>query len=277
MVVYLLANRLGTPYVVCPAGALPIFGRSRFIKLLYNKLWGKSIIRKANYCIAVTEKEIADFETYGVGRKKIQVIPNGVDVEAVPKPNPEIWKQLGLPDRPFILFLGRLNEIKGPDLLLEAYADCSIGFDLVYVGPDGGMLEKLKMYREKAGMVNNVHFVGPLYGDDKYQAYYAAQALVVPSRHEAMSIVAVESGITGTAVMLSDQCGFDEVQDVGGGIVVTASVEGLRKGLLHLERNRRNLPVMGECLREHILENFAWGKLVKRYDTLYESMLSLRA
>ena len=277
VIVYILANRLRVPYVVCPAGSLPIFGRSRLIKLLYNVLWGKRIIRKASYCISVTEKETADFVNYGVVRDKIRVIPNGIDVEAIPEPSPAKWGQLKLPDSPYILFLGRLNAIKGPDLLLKAYASCAIGFDLVYVGPDGGMLEQLKKYREEAGLLNRVHFIGSLYGDEKYQAYYAASALIVPSRKEAMSIVAIESGVTGTPVMLTDQCGFDEVEDVGGGIVVTASVEGLKNGLLAIEKNKDNLTVMGARFRKYILDNFTWGMLVRQYDTLYASILALRA
>ncbi len=277
VIVYVLAQRLGIPYVVCPAGALPVFGRSRFIKFLYNGFWGERIIRKASNCISVTNKEIADFMPYGVELEKIHVIPNGIDVEGIPEPIPEMWGKLKLPDKPFILFLGRLNAIKGPDLLLKAYASCQIGFDLVYVGPDGGMLDQLERHCEEAGLQDRVHFIGSLYGEVKYQAYYAASALIVPSRKEAMSIVAIESGVTGTPVILTDQCGFDEVGDVGGGIVVSASVEGLKAGLLALEKNKDNLAAMGDRFRKYILSNFAWKMLVSRYDILYESILSMRA
>lgn len=276
IIVYVLANKFKVPYVVCPAGSLPIFGRSRIIKSLYNQLWGKRIIQNADFCISVTEKEIADFLDYGVKREKIKIIPNGIDLENIPAPNPNEWGRLKLPERPFILFLGRLNLIKGPDILLKAYIRCTIGFDLVFVGPDGGMLEQLIEIRNEAGLANRVHFIGALKGPDKYQAYYAAHALIVPSRKEAMSIVAVESGITGTPVLLTDQCGFDEVEDIGGGIVVSASIEGVEKGLVSFDQNMDELPAIGERLKKYIINNLAWNKLVLQYDTLYESLLNLR-
>lgn len=270
VVIHKLARQLGVPYVICPAGALPIFGRSYLLKHVYNFIWGKKILLNADHCISVTEKEIVDFEAYGVDRKKICVIPNGVDIDAIPKPCAEKWGQLELPNKPFILFLGRLNVIKGPDLLLQAYSACSAKFDLVFVGPDGGMLKELKQYSQKTNLNDKVHFIGPLYGDDKFQAYYAASALVVPSRKEAMSIVAIESGIVGTPVLLTNQCGFDEVQEIRGGIVVEASIDGLKNGLIGLVRREGELVEMGERLKRFTHSCFAWSEVVKKYDTLYE-------
>ena len=60
--VYFIAHRLNKPYVVCPAGALPIYGRSKFIKKLYNWVIGRKIIRNANGHIAIAVNEINQFQ-----------------------------------------------------------------------------------------------------------------------------------------------------------------------------------------------------------------------
>ncbi len=67
------------PYVVCPAGAIPVFGRSKTLKGIYDIVVGKRMIRQANACVAVSPKEIQDINAYGVPREKISVIPNGID------------------------------------------------------------------------------------------------------------------------------------------------------------------------------------------------------
>lgn len=273
-IVYLLARRLEKPYVVCPAGALPIFGRNRVIKYLYSLFVGKSIIRRATRCIAVTELERDQFAEYGISQDCITVIPNGVDFHMIPPVEPQARERLCLPDRPFILFLGRLNLIKGPDLLMEAYASVTdFPFDLVFVGPDGGMLADLKKRCMALGVTERVHFPGAIRGVDKYHAYRLASSLIVPSRKEAMSIVAVEAGAVGTPVLLTDQCGFDEVAQSGGGFVVAASIEGLAGGLREIAKNVDSLSSMGEKLKKLTKEKYDWAVIVKRYDDLYKQLL----
>src|SRR4030042_3317556 len=56
--VYFIGKRLNKPYVVCPAGTLPIYGRSKIIKMLYNLVIGKKIIRKDTGALAINKAEV---------------------------------------------------------------------------------------------------------------------------------------------------------------------------------------------------------------------------
>lgn len=259
---YFIVRRLGKPYVVCPAGALPIYGRSKFIKALYNAVVGTKIIRNADGHIAITADEIPQFEAYGVDRNQVVVVPNGVDSADFPPSEAAGFREkhkLGS-DR-FILFVGRLNQIKGPDLLLDAFARAydSLGnLHLVFAGPDGGMLSGLRDRTAAFDIDNRVHFVGYLGGLEKAAAYQSAELLVIPSRQEAMSIVVLEAGISATPVLLTDKCGFDEVAPVEGGKIVTATVEGLHDGLTELLKDQSDLKTMGANLKEHVLQHFTW-------------------
>lgn len=279
VLVYFIARRLNKPYVVCPAGALPIYGRSKSFKRFYNWIIGKKIIRNANGYIAITTSEIPQFQVYGVDVNKVSIIPNGVNREDFLMSGDDNFRiKYDLVDCPFILFVGRLNHIKGPDLLLHAF--CNVkdklhAYHLVFIGPDGGMLSSLKEIVSKFGVEDRVHFIGYLGGADKSQAYYTSDLLVIPSRQEAMSIVALEAGITGTPVLLTDKCGFDEIASIGGGLVVTASVDGLQKGLIQIMGDRVKLTSMGENLKRYTQNHFTWNSIVNNYITLYNQILKM--
>jgi len=272
-IVYFVASRLNKPYVVCPAGALPVYGRSRVLKRIYNWIVGNKLIRRAACCIAITEAEIPQFQNYGVPRDRIVVIPNGIVPDGLPSRDPAAFREkYALGSAPIILFVGRLNHIKGPDLLLQAFCnlkDALKEYQLVFVGPDGGMLEALRETANRHGIAERVRFLGYVGGSEKYQAYFASDLLVIPSRQEAMSIVVLEAGITGTPVLLTDQCGFNEVENIQGGRVTLASVYGLEKGLFEVLRNPSQLKPMGEKLKKYIAEHFAWDSIVNEYLELY--------
>ncbi|MBV1952482.1 MAG: glycosyltransferase [Cycloclasticus sp.] len=275
--VYLVARSQKKPYVFCPAGALPVFGRSRWLKRVYNAVIGQHIVRNAERCIAITEAEKADFKDYGVEDESIVVIPNAVSGPELSS-NDEVGfrKQFDLKDRPFILFLGRLNLIKGPDLLLHAFCQLTEVFpeiDLVFAGPDDGMLAELKETSSSVGVEGKVHFLGHIGGIDKFHAYRSAMLLVIPSRQEAMSLVVLEAGINGTPSVFTDQCGLDELVETGSGVMVSASVSGLAKGLIDTLSNREQLVAMKSNIREVVNSKFSWKVILRKYKDMYEALM----
>lgn len=277
LLVYLAARRANKPYVVCPAGALPIFGRSARLKRLYNAIAGRAIIKNAAAWIAVTASEFPHFESYGIPASQVIVIPNGVAEEDFPLTDKQVFlKRHELPDVPIVLFMGRLNPIKGPDLLLQAFIQARryfTGFHLVFAGPDGGMLSELKQTAERAGISEYVHFLGYVSGDDKSAAYRYATLLVVPSRQEAMSIVALEAGVCGTPVLLTDQCGFSEIRLVSPQLEVPATVDGIAQGLSSLLADAAVLAHMAPAWKDFVGKHYAWSAIVSKYIELYKSII----
>jgi glycosyltransferase involved in cell wall biosynthesis len=272
------ALRAGKPYVLCPAGSWRLRGRSMALKIGFDRFIGRRMVEKSARLIAITEQERDLFESYGVPRSKIVLMPNAVDPDAFRAEDDQAFRrEFALGARPFILFLGRLDPVKGPDLLLEAYARSATAttHDLVYAGPDGGMLLTLQTRCRELGLGDRVRFLESIYGQEKSMALHAASFLAIPSRHEAMSIVVLEAGVSGTPVLLTDQCGLDEVEKFGGGIVVKTDVQSIANGL---DRMRAaDLERMSRAIRELILDRYTWESLVPRYKRLYGEILELNA
>jgi glycosyltransferase involved in cell wall biosynthesis len=274
--VYFIAQRHKKPYVVCPAGVLLIYGRSRVIKTLYNWIIGRRLIRNAVKHIAITADEIPQFRSYGVRKDSITIVPNGIDPEDF-KDNKvdEFRAKYGLGGAPFILFMGRLNAAKGPDLLLRAFCNAReylAPYHLVFAGPDQEMSTELRAIVAQYDVGDRVHFLGYVGGLDKSRAYYAADLLVIPSRREAMSIVVLEAGITGTPVLMTDQCGFNEMAEAGGGMIVPASVGGLEKGLVDMLSNPGDLEMNGQKLKAFVSKTYLWNSIIDRYVQMYKEL-----
>jgi glycosyltransferase involved in cell wall biosynthesis len=279
--IYVVLRTRRKPYVVCPAGALPIFGRSRYLKRLYNALIGNAIIQNASGWIAVTASEIPHFEKYGVSSANITIIPNGVVENELPAGAVERTRvKFSLPNAPHILFMGRLNAIKGPDLLLNAFKSVAGDFPtchLVFAGPDGGMLSVLRRAAIDLGFSHRVHFLGYVDGGDKTALYHMADLLVVPSRQEAMSIVALEAGICGTLAMITDQCGFSEVASIDPRLEVPATAAGIATGLRLLLSDKASMDSLAPKWQQFVRGRFAWDKLIHRYIGFYHGLLSSKA
>jgi len=268
-----IARSLRRPYALSAAGEFAALDNLvRPVPRLFHASVGRWLIAHASSIVAITDLEREYIiSRMGIAPAKVIVAPNGVNEPLITgKTNP------ALPEGRFILFLGRLAPIKGPDLLLEAFAAERARFPdvkLVLAGPDFGMKNELEARIRELGVEGSVVFAGFLREDERQTAYDRAELVAVPSRAEAMSLVALEAGIMGTPVLLTDQCGFNAVESFGGGKVVPPDVEGLRRGLTELLSEKTDLAAMGQRLKSFVIENYAWPQLVTR---LIDHLASLR-
>jgi glycosyltransferase involved in cell wall biosynthesis len=226
------------------------------------------MIAGAASIIAITARERDQIiEEFKFPSSRVIIIPNGIAPPFVPEID-----NLSLPTAPIVLFVGRLTAIKGPDLLIEAFAQISDTFPdvhLVMVGPDLGMRSWLETRTKKIGIEHRVHFLGFISEGQRRYLYRRAKLLAVPSRSEVMTMVALEAAVEGTPVILTDRCGFDEVSEVGGGLVVSANQAALAQALTTMLSDHAALRVMGERLRSFVLDRYPWpGVAARLFDHL---------
>lgn len=276
LISYYWIQKYNKPYVVCPAGALPIYGRSKIIKKIYNLVGGRALIKNANVNIAITEDEIENFYDYQVNSKKITVIPNGIDSKAFKYKNDQyIRDKFHLTDNPFILFVGRLNYIKGPDLLLKAFSNIEKKFpnyNLIFLGPDNHMKNGMILESIKLEIQNKVKFIGYQDGQVKSMFYHAAELLVIPSRSEAMSIVVLEAAITETPVLMTTSCGLEELTGRNGAVAVNPDTESITNGISQMLENTNDFPTRGQNLKRYVESKFMWEIVIKKYVGMFKNI-----
>lgn len=261
------------PLVICPAGSLQARSQSYWIKTIYNSIIGRRVVTAAQGHIAITELEINDFEAYGVPPEMVKIVPNGVARCHTTPVNDHRQKI----SSNYILFLGRLNKIKGVDILLTAYLSALekgyINCDLVFAGPDEGELGALVSQASEAGCGHRVKFTGFISGEEKRRIIRDAEVMVIPSRSEAMSIVVLEAAVEKTPVVCTDKCGLEFFASQEMVMMTSANVDGLEGGLCQFFQ-------LNEVAREQytnrfydiVISEFSWDKMAERYDEIFSAL-----
>jgi FkbM family methyltransferase len=131
----------------------------------------------------------------------------------------------------FLLFLSRVHPKKGCDLLIKAFAGVSSKDErlrLVIAGPDeDGWSESLANLARSLGVADRITWTGMLTGDEKWGAYRAADAFVLPSHSENFGVVVAEALACGLPVLLSNKVNiWREVAAAGAGLVEDDSLRG---------------------------------------------------
>ncbi len=262
VVVAWLARKHHRPYVLSAAGEFAALDKSSAVKRTFHRLLGRRMIDGALAIIAITELEKSQISSrLGIAADRILVLPNGV--EALDAADPHRHSN----GPPAILFMGRLATIKGSDLLLEAFANVAARFPdvrLIMAGPDGGLLSSLKRRCEALRLSERVTFPGYMGEAARDAAYKDALLVAVPSRDEAMSLVALEAGAHAKPVLITDRCGLDEVERVGGGRVAPATVQGLTDALAQLLSERERLGEAGARMRAYVEMHYSWREVVRQ-------------
>jgi glycosyltransferase involved in cell wall biosynthesis len=193
------------------------------------------------------------------------VIPNGAfsDEPDLPPAGAFRASHPALGDAPFVLFVGRLHEQKGIDLLLAAFdrvATRHPSAKLVIAGPDYG-------FDVPGG--GRVLRVGPVYGRDKLAALRDAACFCLPSRHEGFSLAVLEAMAVGVPVVISTECHFPEVATGGAGLVTSLDPRAIADALLRVLAN----DAFGGVGRRMVAERYNWASVAAETVRAYEGAM----
>jgi glycosyltransferase involved in cell wall biosynthesis len=236
-------RRRAIPYVVEPMGMFRPIVRSLWLKRLYHRLLGDTMISCARRLIATAEQERQELLEGGVPDAKVTVRRNGIEIPQRLPPAGTFRRKWRIPENvKVILFLGRLVSKKSPELILEAFASWRAETEreqnslLVMAGPDegDGYRQKLETLAERLCLNSAVLFTGPLYDDAKWAAYRDADLFVLPSQNENFGNTAAEAVACGTPVLLTDRCGIAPLVDQRAGLVVPHDRSQLQAALARL-------------------------------------------
>lgn len=237
------------------------------------------LLQHADHIIATTTDERTQLiRSCGVPANRVNVVPCGVDLTLfTPQERQEAREQLSLStQQPLLLFVGRLDPFKGPDVLLRSLAMMQEEAQVVIAGgtlSDDSDLEQLRALAQDLGIAERVHFVGARPQQELSTFYSAADVTVVPSYHESFGMVAVESLACGTPVVATRAGGLTTVVRNGETGYLVPRCPGFFAGRLDaLLRDSDTWERMHNAARSSVLQ-YSWKDVANQVQALYEEML----
>jgi len=261
----------------------------------------QSAYRKADGVIAVSEAMKHDVQYhYQVPQNRVRVIPNGIDTgEYAPQPDPELARSLGIdPNRPFILFVGRITPQKGIFHLLGAAPKLRAGTQIVLCASSAdtpGMHEDLRQQVERINRETETDVIWlerHLPQSEIIPLYSQTAAFICPSVYEPFGIINLEAMACGTPVVASNLGGIPDIVLHGktGFLVPYAPVseddpeprdpqvfaDDLAHGVNTILDNPDLRRDMGRQGMHRAREAFSWSAVARRTLEFYQELIQAR-
>jgi glycosyltransferase involved in cell wall biosynthesis len=259
------ARRHGVPYVISPRGMLVpelIRGKSRFVKTVWLHLIEKRALANAAGIHFTSQLEWEDAKRTGLPLPSPFVVPNGIDVVA----RPNVAR-----DENTLVFLGRINWKKGLDRVIAALPSLPEARFVVAGNDEEDLTPRLIELAQSHGVADRVEFLGPVYGDAKWELLAKAALFVLLSQSENFGNAVLEALSMETPVVLSEGVGLaEEVVRANAGTIGVQSIAALLKDPVRREQMGRN----GRALVE---SRFAWPGVAAEMEKEYERCSSNRS
>jgi glycosyltransferase involved in cell wall biosynthesis len=273
-----VAVKQSVPFVVSVWGSLPRGdGWRSAIKARYDRRHGGFQLEHAAALLAQNEHEAEVYREYGADASKVALWPLAVDPKDVAQlPQRGTFRaSLGIPsDDAVVLFVGRIHELKGLELLTRAFASAwrrEPRLRLVVVGRDDGYLPRLEALVDELGIRSRFTFAGPKYGKDALAAYVDADLFAItPTHFEETSLASLMACAAGCPVLVTDRCGVPWLEQYGAGVTVAHDVTAIARVLAELMSAPEELAQMGKRARRLAEERFFLGRVTEQLESIYE-------
>jgi glycosyltransferase involved in cell wall biosynthesis len=235
-------RKTDTPYFVFTHGMLDPWFKRRY-PLKHLKKWAYwpwadyRVLRDARAVIFTSEQERAlARQSFWLYQANEVLIPYGTSAPPLVGGGPFLRAHPHLQDKRIVLFLSRIHQKKGCDVLLDAFAEVA-GADeqlsLVIAGPDQrGWAALLQAQAKRLGLDRRVTWPGMVQGDMKWAAFQAAEVFCLPSHSENFGIVVAEALGCGRPVLISNKVNiWREVESDGAAFVDEDTVAGTARNL----------------------------------------------
>jgi len=268
------------PFIVSSWGSLLPNARKlkRTQKWVADQMYTKKILKHATGFQSVGESERKEFLKLGATPESIYRLDNPVELEKFELTKKEnILKKENLEDKKFLLFLGRINEKKGIELLLESFFNIlKKQKELFLVLAGSGTKEYeivIKKLVSKLGLKENVIFTGLVTENEKIELLESASLFVLTS-HSDVHPIAVQDALTmSLPVVITHACDYPEVKEYDAGIIVDEEINQITDAILAIINDDEKLKIMSKNARKLVLERFEFNIQMKKYEEMYNDVI----
>jgi len=281
-----LSQAIDAPHVVTfhTLGLIKMQSRAGEVEQTERPVVEAEVMASADRIIAFSAHERdAMARLYGADANKVSLVPCGVDLSVFrPLDQASVRDRLGLNGEKIILYVGRIEPLKGLDLLVETAAQIDIGESvrMIVVGADanGGVeLDRVKQLAKERDLEDQIDFVGQVDHTELPLYYNAADVCVVPSYYESFGLVALESMACGTPVVATRVGGLPTIIDHGrtGYLKSWRCPEAFANSLEMIMSSDGLQQSMGEAARKRA-EGMGWDNVAAMMWDEYASLIQNR-
>lgn len=277
-----VARKTGIPYVVTPHGALMslTFKHHRFRKSIIEKLYELGNLAAASAVHFASEQEFKESQLY-VSPHNGVVIPWGISMNQTTNVSQrkyiyKCWPHFA--DSVIIMFLGRIHQSKGIDVLFRALKTISQNSKNVHLALVGlgeqKYVNSLKVLAESLKISNHITWCGMMTGKMKNEMLHLSDICVLPSRVDSFGHTVLESMAAGTPLVVSDQVGLaEEVRRSGAGLVTQLDPESCAGAICRILHDKNLSEDMSRRGPLYAAEHYDWARSALKFEQLYESLL----
>lgn len=252
-----------------------VFYKNFFMKI-FDRYFARYVFEKCTKILVRAPNLVDALVKFGAEREKIIVTPSGILDEALKPAEGKVFlEKFHVSGFPVIMYLGRLNPLKGPQHIIMASPKILREFPdaaFVFIGPDqGGYGKSLFKLAEELGVKERLVFTGPIYDFDlKMQAYAASNVFVLPSGYEGTSQAVFEAMAQAKPIVATNRGGipFQVRHEEEALLVDYGDVEALASSILRLLRDDELASRVGRNAKRRVA-NFTYSALVSQMEEIY--------
>ena len=270
------AKKFNIPYVLQPHASTPKHVNKSLIKYVYDFFYGNRIMKNAATTVAVSEEE-AYYDRL-MNAKDVRVIYNGMNLEDFEKlPKKGTFKNKNNLTSPYILYLGRIDPLKGINYIIEAFnelPDKYSDYKLIIAGKTTDYKKELDKIIKKNNLENKVIFTGFVDEEDKISIYHDAELFVNPVKYMGgVSITVFEALLSNTPVIVTKEAGELIEKIEAGSIVEYGDVESLKNEMIKSLSDEKLTKKQILNAQTYIKENLDWKNVSKNILDLYHEVI----
>jgi len=263
----------GVPYCVTPHGMLTEWAVSqkRVKKTLGLALGWSTVLDQAAFLHYLNDEERADARALRLTAPAV-IQPNGVSMQEMAVAEAADHQFCAALPRKYILFLARLHQSKGPELLCEAFERIAArhpDVHLVFAGPDFGALARLRRDIARSQFLDRIHYLGGVYGANKLHLLRHAMCLGHATRQEGFSVTILEALMSGLPVITTRHAHFPSLATDGAGLIVENETKVIGEALDRLLSDAALRTRMGKAGQAMVREGYDWSVIGGRLASSY--------
>lgn len=273
-------KQTGRSVMISPRGMLDpwALSHSGWKKKLVGAAFENDNLARSACLHALNKSEASSMRQFGL-KQPIAIIPNGTDTidlsSSSPKPD---WAQNDT--RKTLLFLGRIHEKKGLDLLIEAWGQLKAEqpaiaetWRIIIAGwDDGGYQEGLQEMISAKGLSQDITFIGSVFGDEKAATLAAADAFILPSYSEGLPMSVLEAWSYQLPVFMTEACNIPEGFSADAAVKIPVQSKGIKDALIQWLPNE-TLMEKGQRGRALVERDFTWPMIARKHIEVYRAMM----